>query len=70
MEIMTCTPDQLNGHDINNISKVASLGFGRALDQEMREDTERHIAAADTIQMASDSGEVVGFAFYRSCLWQ
>lgn len=70
MEIMTYTSDQLTNLDIDNITNVASKGFERAVDKAMRDDTERHIGAADQIQLASDNKELVGFAFYRSCLWR
>lgn len=70
MDIMTFTPDQLTGTDIKNINEVASAGFGRKPDETMLRDTEAHIASADEIQLATCSGELVGFAFYRSCLWR
>lgn len=52
------------------ICEIAAEGFGRANDTVMRADTMRHIREASAVQIAQQSGELVGFSMYGRSLWR
>lgn len=62
-------PSELTIHEQEEMAHLAMLGFGRD-DQEMFEDTVRHLTAADEVQYATSGGRLQAFSMYRSCLWR
>lgn len=70
MKFKLTTPDQLDKADIDKLSYIAQAGFERIGDPSMHEDTLRHVAEAEMLQVIESEGKPVAFSMYQRCLWQ
>lgn len=70
MRISTKTSGELHAKEIDQIAKLAGIGFGSGTTDEMYEDTVQHVEASDFIQLAHDDGKLRGFSMVRGCLWR
>ncbi len=68
---ITITPtEKLPLDTIEEINGVVSKGFNTDL-SAMLTDTKRHLASADTIQIARlEDDTIAAIAMYRRCLWR
>lgn len=65
MEISHINPESLSDKNITDMSILAALAFGRSGVRGMQADTARHIAASDSVQIATDRGRMIGFSMMR-----
>lgn len=64
------TPDQMSGHNIDQLAHLAGIGFGQGDTPAMRQDTLDHVMASEQTQFVHEGGDLVAFAMTRECLWR
>lgn len=70
MRSTTKTPEQFTDSDVDQLAHLAGIGFGQGGSADMREDSMRHIAAADMVQLVHENNELMAFSMVRGCLWR
>lgn len=70
MEIITKSTERLTDGDIDEVSRLAGIGFGQGDTPQMRQDTLEHFKLADYVQLGTLNGELVGFSMYRRFFWR
>lgn len=71
MIIRTLQTSEITTELAEALSDVAASAFHQPLNEAMKNDTAQHLQSAEHIQVLyTPAEEAVGFALYRSCLWQ
>lgn len=71
MNIITTTPSTLSDSEVGALNRIVARAFEHTDDEsQMLDDTKNHLAAAETIQIATHKDVPVALAMYRSCLWR